>query len=235
MKKIAFILICLFIVIACGKDPVAVNITNPSEYYPLKIGAWYIYDVDSISYNDFTNPVTIDSIQYQVKEEITDTFRDQVGNLNFELRRFKRFSNDSVPVTQKPWQISDVWFVTQKGENIERVEENLRYVSLLNPVNATIEWDGNAFNSLESWDFTYTNINQSFNNFEETVTVVQRNLENPINLYDFKEVFAKNVGLIYRVRRFVESQDNDQTAPVLDGPTAGYQFFQTLVQYSIPE
>ena len=77
-----------------------------------------MYDVDSISYNDFTDPVTIDSISYQVKEELTDTFFDLEGNFSYAITRSKRTGNDSVSVESLPWKISDILWVKKLNVNI---------------------------------------------------------------------------------------------------------------------
>ena len=208
----------------------------PSEYQPLKIGAWFIYDVDSITYNDFTNPVTIDSVNFQLKEEITDTFTDQAGKLNFRLERSKRFYNDSIVFDNLAWELTDIWYITQDGKNIQRVEENNRYISLLNPIKDKAIWDGNAFNSLDSWDYTYLKVDEPFDTYGNTVTVNQYFFDDPLIYYElYEEVYAKGIGLVNRVRIHVESQDySNPNIPVLNRIESGIQYFQKLNNYYIP-
>ena len=90
MQKLVGLLLISVILFSCSKDGEPIQLKSASDYYPLKLGAWHVYDVDSISYNDFTTPVTIDSISYQVKEELTDTFYDLEGSLSYEITRSKR-------------------------------------------------------------------------------------------------------------------------------------------------
>ena len=88
MRNLISIIAISTLLASCSKDKKSTSdFLSPDNYYPLKIGVWHIYNVDSISYNDFTDPVTIDSISYQVKEELTDTFFDLEGNLSYEITR----------------------------------------------------------------------------------------------------------------------------------------------------
>ena len=54
----------------------------------------------------------------------------------------------------------------------------------------------------------------------------------------YQEVFAKGVGLVSRTRINVESEGDKEsrgTIPVLERPEKGFQFFQRLNSYFIPE
>jgi hypothetical protein len=238
MRHISIFIIAVLFLGSCG-DSVKEAIDSspsPSEYQALKIGSWYIYDVDSIVYDDFTNPVTVDTIQFQLKEEITDTFTGQAGNLSFRIERSKRFYNDSVAYISLDWQISDIWIITKNGPNIERVEENNRFISLMNPVKNGTIWDGNIFNFKESWDYNYTKLGEPFKDFGNTVTVNQYlDLINVYRYQRYEEVFAKDVGMISRIRIDVEAEDySDVTIPVLERIKKGYQYFQLINSYYIP-
>jgi len=236
MRNLLILAIFALFLSNCGDSAKEVIYAAPAEYQPLKIGAWYIYDVDSITYNDFTTPVTVDTIQFQLKEEITDTFTDQAGKLNFRLERSKRFYSDSIPYNDLKWKLTDIWKIAQKGESIERIEENNRYVSLVNPVKNDVFWDGNAFNSTESREYAYQKVAEPFENFGNTVTVNQL-LEDEVKIiYQlYEEVYAKDIGMINRIRIDVESQDlSDATIVVLDRIEKGTQYFQKINSYYIP-
>lgn len=222
---------------SCSKDESLTASFLPSNnYYPLKIGVWHIYDVDSISYNDFTNPVTIDSIAYQVKEELTDTFFDLEGNISYEITRSKRASkNDSVSIENMPWKISDLWWVKKVNGNINRIEENVRYVSLISLISEGKTWNGNAFNHINQWDYTCTNVGSEFGEYSNTVTVSQREEDAVIIYRDYKEVYAKGIGLVSRTRIDIESQDTQNPLPIIQKAEKGFQYFQNLNSYYIPE
>lgn len=235
MQKLFALVVLSISLFSCSKDVEEIALESVSDYYPLKLGAWHIYDVDSISYNDFTTPVTIDSISYQVKEELTDTFYDLEGNLSYEISRSKRSGNDTVDVESLPWQISDIWWVKKAGENIERVEENNRYVTLLNPIKEGNTWDGNGFNFMDTWDFTYEKVGEEFGDYSNTITVNQRKEDVVIIFKDFEEVFAKGIGMVSRTRIDVESQNIGNPIPIVEKAEKGFQYFQTLNSYYIPE
>lgn len=237
IKKINLIAVILgMFFVSCSDSSDEASIVSPSEYQPLKIGSWYIYDVDSITYNDFTTPVTVDSFEFQLKEIITDTFTDQAGNLNYRLEREKRFKNDSLPYDSLTWKHADVWYITAKGNVIERVEENNRYVSLMSPVREGSIWDGNAFNYKESWDFEYKKVGNPFEGFGNTITVNQILEDQFVIIYQlYEEVYAKDIGLVNRIRIDVESQNlSNPSIPVIDRAEKGFQYFQKLTDYYIP-
>lgn len=233
MKILLFLFAASTFLFSCSKNEVKTDFKSASDYYPLVLGAWHVYDVDSISYDNFTDPVTIDSITYQVKEELTDTFYDLEGELSYEITRSKRSGNDSVNVESVNWVVSDIWWVKNNGGNIERIEENIRYITLLNPIKDGLVWDGNGFNFIESWDFTYEGIENSFSDYSNTVSVNQKYFNDKLYYrQNFKEVFAHGIGLVSRTRIDTESQN---TQDVINKPEKGFQFFQTLNNYYIPE
>tara|TARA_B110000211_G_C14058581_1_gene544511 strand:+ start:716 stop:1426 length:711 start_codon:yes stop_codon:yes gene_type:complete len=236
MKKLLILSLITIFFTSCGDDVKQAVFATPSDYQPLKIGAWYVYDVDSITYNDFTTPVTVDSFKFQLKEEITDTFTDQAGRLNFRLERSKRFYNDSVVFDSLNWKVSDVWFITENGNDIERVEENNRFISLLDPVKNETTWDGNAFNFMDNWDYTYLKFEEPFDTYGNTVTVNQIFEDKLVIIYQlYEEVYAKDIGLVNRIRIDVESQNlTDPSIPVLNRIEKGSQYFQKLNDYYIP-
>ncbi len=236
MQKILCLAISSLFLLSCSKDsPSTVDFKTVSDYYPLKVGTWHVYDVDSIFYNDFTDPVTIDTITYQVKEELTDTFFDLEGNLSYEIIRSKRVGNDSISVESFPWKISDKWWVKEHNGNIERVEENNRYVTLSSPILEGKSWNGNAYNYMNSWDYLYENVADTFAQYPNTVTVNQREEDLVIIYREYKEVFAKGIGLVSRTRIDVESQDILNPLPILLKAEEGFQYFQILNSYYIPE
>ena len=236
MQKTSCIVIFSLLILSCSKEtPSSLDFKQVSDYYPLKLGVWHIYDVDSISYDDFTDPVTIDSIFYQVKEELTDTFFDLEGNLSYEITRYKRMGNDSTNTDDLPWKISDIWWVKEFNGNIERIEENNRYVTLSYPISENKSWDGNAYNYLTSWDYTYKSITDTFGEFSNTVSVIQRDSYNRVDSAFYKEVFAKKIGLVFRSRTRLKSPTNSSFTPIIQKAEKGFQYFQKLNSYYIPE
>jgi hypothetical protein len=233
MKNLITVFLISVITASCTKDNETVALLKTtSEYYPQKIGSWYIYDVDSIYYNDFTDPITVDSSSYQVKEELTDTFYDLEGNLSYRITRSKRFASDSVKIDFQNWNITDIWWVKKVDNNIHRIEENNRYVSLIYPIKEGGEWDGNAFNDVSAWEYSYEKVGETYKDYADALIVNQRFLtDNKYFYQNYNEVYAKGIGLVSRTRVNMESQGQD----VLNKPENGFQFFQVLNSYFIPE
>ena len=165
-------------------------------YFPGEVGSWIIYDVDSTWWDDFTVPSTVRNYNYQIKEVIESTFLDAEGRETFRWERYKR---DTVT---DPWVIKDVWMANKTATTVEMVEENERFIKLIFPVKLLKIWDGNSTNTIEEWDYQYTEVDVPRTigglSFDSTLVVSQQDY-NPWIYYDFfEEYYAKNVGLIYK-------------------------------------
>ena len=165
-------------------------------YFPGEVGSWIIYDVDSTWWDDFTIPSTVRNYKYQIKEVIESTFLDAEGRETFRWERYKR---DTVT---DPWVIKDVWMANKTATTVEMVEENERFIKLIFPVKLLKIWDGNSTNTIEEWDYQYTEVDVPRTigglSFDSTLVVSQQDY-NPWIYYDFfEEYYAKNVGLIYK-------------------------------------
>lgn len=203
--------------ISCGHEPDDTNYIPATDYYPLRLGNYIIYDVDSIRYHE---TIPTDSSHYEVKEILADTFYDNEGRLNYSIERYiKADSGDFV--------LQNVWSVLDANGNIEKVENNLRFIKLTAGILQGEQWDGhiylgglddipveeqcNNLSFLEDWQFEYSLVDEPFDvngfNFEHTVTVEQSGSINLIEYNYAKEVFAKDVGLIYK--EFFHYTDDD--------------------------
>jgi hypothetical protein len=85
---------------------------------------------------------------------------------------------------------------------VEKVEEDVRFIKLIFPVKDAREWNVNALNSLGSRTYTYENAHKAYTNgtlnFDSTVTVRNIDPENLVSEYRNTEMFATNVGLVYK-------------------------------------
>ena len=111
---------------SCKKDaPSKVEVGY--NYYPNKVGSWIIYDVDSIVWDDFNAPnIAIDTFTYQIKEVNESFFLDNEGRETTRIERYKR-TNSTMP-----WIIKDVWYGNRTASKVERVEENIKYITQQN-------------------------------------------------------------------------------------------------------
>ncbi len=202
-----FIVICAMVSCKTKIDD-TLRLTG-EEYVNNKTGSWIIYKVDSIVLNDFHAPNQgIDSFRYQVKELISEKFINTSGKETNRIERYKR-DNDTLP-----WQITNIWTSNLSASSFEKVEENIRYVKLSFPVSENKYWSGNQFNILTPWDYTYQHIKAvsrvngvTFNN---TLTVMQKDSvdDNFIEKRFAIEIYAENIGMIYKQIDTLEIQNN---------------------------
>ena len=70
------------------------------------------------------------------------------------------------------------------------------------PIHNQQYWDGNAFNTENKWEYSYDDIHQPYSvggvSFDSTVTVFQRDELNSIKYEVASEVYAANIGMIYK-------------------------------------
>ena len=169
---------------ACKKDsPTTADFGY--NYVPLQTGAYIIYDVDSIHFNDFTK--TKDTFRFQLKEEIGLPFTDLLGNISYEYKRYKRFYLANVDINTLPFALTDVWYVTKLQDRYERVEESFRYSRLKFPVSEGATWNGNAFNSEDEWNYSIEEADVKYLSFDSTASVLQRDVETRISKQYYME------------------------------------------------
>jgi len=170
-------------------------------FYPTEIGKGIVYDVDSIAYNGFNN----DTIQFRFQRKITPTeiFIDNAGDSTYKIEQVKRINNT------ENWQIEKIWTLNKRSGRIEHTINNQRFIALAFPIKESTNWDPNAFNLLGKESYTYANLGQTFEAFDNTVTLVQSENVNVIEDLHAFEQYAKNIGLIYKeqfnVRKIIEN------------------------------
>ncbi|MCH8330923.1 MAG: hypothetical protein IH946_06020 [Bacteroidetes bacterium] len=203
MKYTILILFTAIFYIACNKVDPTVDLDFHYDYYPVDTGHTLIYDVDSIFYDDFFVPVKIDTVTYQIKEVIVSTFMDNENRISYRVETFKRYDDDG------EWNIEKVFYKNRTATTAERVEDNLRFIKLIFPPKEGTVWKGNAYivakddlKYLKDWEYEIMSEGDPYPvgtlNFNETVTVEQENELNAIEQHYGLEVYAKNVGLIYK-------------------------------------
>jgi hypothetical protein len=184
----------LFFLNGCKKDSDLPPANMGYRYFPANTGHWAIYLVDSIAWNAFNG--SVDTFQYQIKEVIESEFIDDQGRNTLRIERYKRMS-DTIA-----WVIKDVWFANRTPSTAERVEENIRYVRLIFPVKEGDEWNGNATNTLDREDYSYSDVHSPYtvglHAFDSSLTVIQIDKLNLIQRDFAEEVYAVGAGLIYK-------------------------------------
>lgn len=223
LNFVVFSSVLLFL-LACEKDTTE-EISFDYEYYDLTPGRFCIYNVVDIEHDE-NQAVQHDTAYYQLKTVIGDTFIDNSGRIT---RKFLRYTRDSI---QDNWLLKDVWTTLIENNKAELVEENQRIVKLVFKPTYEKVWNINMFNVSSKINAKYAAIDQPFTIgnqvFDKTLKV---DIQNFFSLVDDRlkyDVYAKNVGLIYKYFK-------DNTIANFDKNTIkkGKELYYTLVSYGI--
>jgi hypothetical protein len=210
--------ICLLLAmgfVSCDNKQELLESEPLATYFPLQKGKYITYQLDSTVTTQFGADTT--GRRYRVRDLVDEPFTDGVGRKSFRILR--TISNAA---GTNPFISNNTFSATPVGEDwIEWNENNLRFIKLRFPIREGFTWRGNSFidvtsiNStvkyLAEWDYVYENVGQPFTvngkTYPETVTILQRNEVSPSGPFDPKfykqwnysiEVYAKNIGLIYK-------------------------------------
>ncbi|MFM2018960.1 MAG: hypothetical protein RL007_2616 [Bacteroidota bacterium] len=222
---------CALTFISCRKEETpAVDIGL--GYFPTQIGHWVIYEVDSTVYDDFLNDTFY--YRYQVKEVLESNFTDNEGREAIRVERYRRDFDSTLPYDSIPWHLSRVWSFTRTNYIGEKMEENERFIRLAFPAREDVNWNGNAYNTIGSWNYKYKSIDAPFTianmSFDSTVLVEQKREINRLNHRSYQERYAKNVGMI--LKNVIDVRDtNVGNDSVIDRIYAGVIYNIKLVDY----
>ena len=218
MQKAFLLIIVLAAIIfsSCKKQDTFTS-AAVSEYYPLEVGKYITYDLDSTVFVNFGKKDTI--IKYQAQDRIDSVLTDNLGRPAYLIHRFLR-KNSS-----QSWAPNNTFLVVPTENTIEFVENNLRYVKLTIPVTEGFTWKGNnylpadpypsydfASAFTQDWDYTYDSLNVPLSlgslSIDSTIKVAQidelpgQDPQNPATIYAERtysiEKYGKGIGLVYK-------------------------------------
>jgi len=207
----------ILLLISCTKGNANFTLEPVNDYFPLHVGKYITYDLDSTVVTNFSQELTIKhyQAQYRVDAEVTDN----LGRAAFTISRYLR--TDST----QPWTTDNVFTAIPTGKSIEFIEDNLRFIKLMMPVEEGFSWKGNSYlptfpypmyqstgtDFTEGWDYTYDSIGVplTINSIliENTLKVAEvEDISGDPTLqpdqYAYKnysvEKYGKGIGLIYR-------------------------------------
>lgn len=211
----------LLLVPSCKKDEIIPPDPYFREYFPAEVGSYIIYECDSIIFDDFNQ--VVDTQTFRIKEYFESSFTDNTGRPAIRIERYKQFGPAGT------WHLKDVWQLAKTDQQVEKVEEDVRMIKLIFPVKEDKEWDINALNNVGARTVAYKDVHTSYStgslSFDSTITVENTDPKNLINEYRDTEIFAKNVGLIYK--RFV---DVKYLTPPAVGVESGVVFTMRAVE-----
>jgi hypothetical protein len=224
-KLILYIFLASLFLTSCKHDE---EFDAGYKYYPISVGDYKIYQVQKISFQP--NDTTFEN--FEIKELVSEEFTIN-GEKRFKLERYKRLDN-TLPWPNSP---DSVWSAAFSNSKVIRVENNVRIIKLVFPVENGLTWNANSENFLEPDDYTYKNISKPYTvlgqNFPKTTTVLQSPNDSSTRLYkDYRaEVFAENIGLVHKLK---ETYDYKQTGGVANFDfkiDVGIRYYERLTSY----
>lgn len=209
------------------------------EYFPVELGKYVTYDVDSTWRDDIIGPVGAGSVSYVLREVNESTFIDEEGREAIRVERQQQVGGT--------WKIKDVWSRVATDIVAEQNEENVILVKHNFPVLEGKSWAGHARTTPESvleyykmenipfdWDYTYTDVDMPYTvgslTFDSTITVIQ--IDRPatfgVSLYS-KEIYAKHVGMVHRQLRIYNLQPDTANPGEVD--SIGYEWEMRAIDF----
>ena len=182
-----------FLLTACSKLADVPPGQTGYDYFPLETGRYIQYDLTGVTYSLTAPPVTV---RYQIKEVVKEAFRDQTGQENYQIKRLIRSKAGDA------WELDSVWSARRTMTQALRVENNIHFVKCVFPVQEGVKWNGNAFNDRQEEVYRLRSVAKPYvvngQPFNETLTVLQRTDSSLVGQDKRLEVYAKNIGLIYK-------------------------------------
>ena len=230
---------------ACKKENENLIIAATSDYFPLKTGKFITYNLDSTIFKNFGTQDTI--VKYQVQDRVDSQIIDNLGRKAFRILRFIR-KNPSLP-----WTANNTFMAIPTDNSLEYIENNHRFLKLVQPVKNGYSWKGNTFidtysiNSdvkyLDDWNYVYDSLNSPITlgtlHIDSTLIVRQRDEflgQDPhiaSTQYAEKnysvEKFAKSIGLVYKEFLHWEYQGPQ---PGRSGYYVGYGVKLTMIEHN---
>ena len=188
-----FCLLAWFSALACTPPTATEPAGAGLDFAPLATGQFVVYDVTEQRFLLTAPPATT---TYQLKETTGPAYTTITGQPAYRLQRFRRAD------ARAAWQPDSVWTARADARQLVRTENGTDFIKLTFPVANRNRWNGNGLNRLATNFYEISQVNKPFRvggqTFAQTATVVQQNDSTLVSLDRRVEVYARQVGLIYK-------------------------------------
>ena len=221
LRSIIFLaLTILMSVSACKKNQMEQLNDESGLYFPMDSGYRWTYQYDSIAYKSKFGTDTASFLQRHTVAEILPpvsglgtTYRIEVHNQN-----------------GSKWEFDRNYFITIGANEVIRTDQDVDELILSMPFVRFKTWDGHQYSTEPEseyyLDLLYQPKEIEGQAYDSTVTVMHDIESNPLNSLIGEEVFAKHIGLVWRLkdRRYTISTPSE---------TSGYKLSQRLIDFEI--
>ena len=172
----------LFSILSCERKTELFISEAIPDYLPVSVGKYITYRLDSTV---FTNTGRTEEIhKYQVKHTVDAEVTDNLGRQSFRIIRQLRDSAGT-----QPWSENGTYFITPLSDQVEVVEDNLRFIKLRIPFKINTEWKGNRYLNTDPYSSLY-NFNNDDNMFDWDYNYDQFDATATIGTQALKDVYT---------------------------------------------
>lgn len=193
----AIVLGLVMIAVSCEPSQEAANNLRGAEYFPLTVGSFLLYNVDSTHIHLNTES----KFSFQLRVTVSGSYQNSGGNTTYVLQREKRAN------ASEDWTAAGTWSAWVDARNAVMVEGNDRFIRLQFPIAKGNQWNGNAMNSNGGGDFCGDQACDLYtvSGVDPDVVVVQSDEKDILVKYDVRtETYRKDIGLVNKEMTVLE-------------------------------
>ncbi|MEM8524080.1 MAG: hypothetical protein AAGG68_05540 [Bacteroidota bacterium] len=245
-QNLILFLFLTLILFACKEETLSPKEVQVGyEYYPLEVGKFLTYQVDSIVFDTVGTEVFVDTSSTLVREAIVDSYEGEQGQEIFAIERSERKGEE------EEWEIKDVYATYRTDAQAVRTEENLTFIKMIFPVSRGKNWEGVGFDKgkrviiagesiemFKNWESVVSKVGEPLflGNFafDDVTTIEVARDTNAIELRSGFEQYAKGIGLVYRELSILNTQNTFADSVLTWGEKAqeGFLLYQQLIDHN---